>query len=65
MTGVAVILAVVYVVVVFALKAIIDFDIRDVTGPVTLWPALAICGIGLLLGFLADYLRPVPKTFRQ
>ncbi|MCY7290353.1 MAG: hypothetical protein LH624_19440 [Cryobacterium sp.] len=55
-------LAVVYVVIVFALKALGGFDARTVVGPVLLWPALVILAVGLLVGFLSDYLRPIPRS---
>jgi hypothetical protein len=54
-------LAVVYVVGVFALQALGGFDARTVVGPVWLWPALVILAVGLLIGFLSDYLRPIPR----
>ena len=59
---VAAVLSFVYVVATFALKALIDFDVRTWTGPITLWPALVIVGAGLLVGFLFDYLRPKPSV---
>lgn len=65
MTTVATIVAVAYVVAIFSLKALIDFDIRDIVGPVRLWPALAIIAAGLLVGFLIDYLRPAPRAAQQ
>jgi len=55
-------LAVVYIVIVFALKALGDFDARTIVGPVLLWPALVIIAVGTLMGFLADYLRPIPRS---
>jgi ascorbate-specific PTS system EIIC-type component UlaA len=60
--AVAVLLAIAYALASLVLKALIGFDIKFLTGPVTLWPALVIVGAGLLGGFLIDYLRPTPRT---
>jgi hypothetical protein len=59
---IAVLLAIAYALASLALKPLIGFDIKALTGPVTLWPALVIVGAGLLGGFLTDYLRPTPRT---
>lgn len=40
------------------------FDVRDIVGPVVLWPALALIAVGVLAGFLSDHLRPAP-TWRR
>jgi hypothetical protein len=60
--AVAVLLAIAYVVAALVLKPLIGFDVKDITGPLMLWPALVIVGAGLLGGFLIDYLRPTPRT---
>ncbi|WP_298042451.1 hypothetical protein [uncultured Citricoccus sp.] len=60
--AVAVLLAIAYGLASLALKPLTGFDIKVLTGPVTLWPALVIVGTGLLGGFLTDYLRPAPRT---
>lgn len=60
--AVAVLLAFTYVLASLVLKPLIGFDIKTLTGPVTLWPGLVIVGAGLLGGFLTDYLRPTPRT---
>lgn len=60
----ATILALAYVVIAFALKPLFDVDVRSIVGPVMLWPALAIIAVGVLAGFLVDYLRPTPRSTR-
>lgn len=60
----AVIIAIAYGVTVLALTVLFNFDIRAVTGPVTLWPALLIIVLGAIGGFLLDYLRPPPRSNR-
>lgn len=55
------ILAIAYVVCTFAAKPLLGIDVRDIVGPVMLWPALAILGISILGGVLLDYLRPAPR----
>ena len=60
----AVIIAIAYGVTVLALMVVFNFDSRAVTGPVTLWPALLIIVLGVLGGFLIDYLRPPPRSNR-
>ena len=60
----AVIIAIAYGVTVLALMVVFNFDIRAITGPVTLWPALLIIVLGVLGGFLIDYLRPPPRANR-
>jgi len=62
---VAAVLALAYVAGVFALKALADFDIRTITGPTILWPALVILGTGIIAGFLIDYLRPAPTVSKR
>ena len=56
------ILAIAYVVCAFAAQPLAGIDVRDIVGPVMLWPALAILGISILGGFLLDYLRPAPRA---
>ncbi|MFC6356970.1 hypothetical protein [Luethyella okanaganae] len=41
---------------------VFHFDVRELVGPVALWPALAIVIGGVLVGFLSDYLRPTPSS---
>lgn len=65
LTAVTTILAVAYVAAMLGLKGLMDFDIREIVGPVSLWPALAIVATGLLAGFLIDYLRPIPRAAQQ
>ena len=60
----AVIIGIAYVVVVVGLMVVLKFDIRAITGPVTLWPALLIIVLGVIGGFLIDYLRPPPRSDR-
>lgn len=60
----AVIIAIAYVVAVVGLTVIFRFDIRAIVGPVTLWPALLVIVLGVLGGFLIDYLRPPPRSNR-
>lgn len=60
--AVAVLLAIAYGLASLALKPLTGFDLKVLTGPLTLWPALVIVGAGLLGGFLTDYLRPTPRT---
>lgn len=57
----AVIIAITYGVTVVGLAVVLDFDMRFITGPVSLWPALLIIVLGVLGGFLVDYLRPAPR----
>ncbi|WP_104169319.1 hypothetical protein [Cryobacterium sp. M23] len=59
----AVILALAYVVAIFAV-ALIGFDIEVITGPVLLWPALVVLALGVLGGILIDYLRLAPRSNR-
>ena len=65
LTAVTTILAVAYVAAMLALKGLLDVDIRDIVGPVSLWPAAAIIATGSIAGFLIDYLRPTPRTAQQ
>jgi len=46
---------------VFALLAELVFrlDVSAIIGGVTLWPSLALLTVGVIGGFLLDYLRPV------
>lgn len=60
----AVIVAIAYGVAVLVLAVVFHVDIRAITGPVTVWPALLIVVLGILLGFLIDYLRPPPRSDR-
>ena len=60
----AAIIALAYIVAIFALKALIDFNIEVITGPVLLWPALVVLALGILGGFLLDYFRPAPRSNR-
>lgn len=62
---VALVLAVVYVIATFAAKPLFDLDVRNLTGPATLWPALLLIALGLIAGFLVDYLRPAPVSKRD
>ncbi|BBE22213.1 hypothetical protein MN0502_10960 [Arthrobacter sp. MN05-02] len=57
----AAVICLAYGVAILALKALFDFDIRTLTGPMMLWPGLVILGAGILGGFLLDYLRPKPS----
>ncbi|MGP9662693.1 hypothetical protein [Arthrobacter sp. AOP36-C1-22] len=59
------VLAIGYVAAVLALGAWTDVDVRALTGPVMLWPALAVLVAGVLGGFLTDYLRPPPRLGRR
>lgn len=45
--------------------ALFSIDVRDIVGPIVLWPALAIIVAGILAGFLIDYLRPAPARKRS
>ena len=56
------VLAIVYIAVSMLLLPFLRVDIRDVVGPVRLWPALALVLGGLLAGFLTDYYRPAPRS---
>ena len=60
----AAIIAFAYGVAVVVLAVIFKFDIRAITGPVTLWPGLLIIVLGFLGGILIDYLRPPPRSDR-
>lgn len=62
---VAVLLSITYVLAGLALKPLIGFDIKALTGPMMLWPGLVIGAVGLLGGFLTDYLRPAPQATRR
>ena len=59
-----VIIAIAYGVAVVALAVVFNYDIRLITGPVSLWPALLIIVLGVIGGFLIDYLRPPPRSDR-
>ncbi|MCU1407437.1 MAG: hypothetical protein JWQ43_3740 [Glaciihabitans sp.] len=59
---VAAVLAIAYVIGIFALKAIANVDIENYVGEVELWPALLILLVGITSGFLTDYLRPAPRS---
>ena len=56
------VLAIIYGAVSLFLLPFLRIDIRDVVGPIRLWPALVLVLGGLLAGFLADYYRPVPRS---
>lgn len=58
------IMAIAYGVAIIGLAVFFSFDIRVITGPVSLWPALLIILLGVLAGFLVDYLRPAPRSDR-
>lgn len=57
-------LAVAYVAVGVVLLPFMGVDIREVVGPLKFLPALVLGLGGVLAGFLADYLRPVPRSRR-
>lgn len=59
---IGVVLGIIYAAVSLLLLPFLRIDIRDVVGPIRLWPALALALGGLLAGFLADYYRPVPSS---
>ena len=56
------VLAIIYGAVSLLLLPFLRVDIRDVVGPIRLWPALVLVLGGLLAGFLTDYYRPVPRS---
>lgn len=58
----AIILALAYTVFAFSAKPLLDLDLRDYVGPVRLWPAAAILGIGTLTAFLLATLRRPPRV---
>ena len=57
-------LAVAYAAVGLVILPFMGVDIRDFVGPLELLPALVMGLGGVLAGFLADYLRPVPRSHR-
>lgn len=65
LTTVTTLLAASYLIVMLALKVFMDFDMREIVGPVSLWPAGVLVVSGLLVGFLVDYLRPTPKDTQR
>lgn len=63
--AVAVLLATAYVLAALVLTPLIGFDVKDITGPLMLWPAGVLVAAGLVGGFLTDYLRQTPRTPRR
>ena len=59
---IGVVLGFIYVAVSLLLLPFLGVDIRDVVGPIRLWPALVLALGGLIAGFLTDYYRPVPRS---
>lgn len=56
------ILGIIYAVGALAVKPLFGIDMRDVTGGVLFWPALALIVGGIVVGFFVDYLRPAPQS---
>jgi quinol-cytochrome oxidoreductase complex cytochrome b subunit len=65
MITIAALVAVAHVVAGLTLKPMIGFEIRALTGPMTLWPAWVIVTAGVLGGFLTDDLHPRPGAKRR
>jgi sterol desaturase/sphingolipid hydroxylase (fatty acid hydroxylase superfamily) len=61
-TVIGVTLAIAYVAVVLLLLPLLGIYARDALGPIGVWPAGVVILAGVLAGFLADYLRPVPRS---
>lgn len=56
------VLAIIYVAVAMLLLPLLRVDIRDIVGPIRLWPALVVMLAGMLTGCLTDYFRPLPRS---
>lgn len=63
-TIVGVILAVIYTLAALLSRPLGNIDIRDLVGPVMLWPALLLLLTSVVAGFLTDYFQPIstPST---
>jgi hypothetical protein len=61
-TVIGVTLAIAYVAVVLLLLPLLGIYARDCLGPIGVWPAGVVILAAVLAGFLADYLRPVPRS---
>ena len=54
----AAVLAITYAAVAMLLLPFVRIDVRDLVGPIRLWPALVLILGGVVSGFLTDYFRP-------
>lgn len=57
-TMVGLLLSIAYLLLVVLLMLLFRIDIRELVGPVTLLPAVAVILTGVLAGFLTDYFQP-------
>lgn len=46
----------------FLAEPLLDVDVTDYVGPVRLWPALVILGLGIIASFLTATYRRAPMT---
>ncbi|MET3719146.1 MULTISPECIES: hypothetical protein [unclassified Arthrobacter] len=61
-TMVGLVLAIAYVLLVVVLMLFFRIDLREVVGPLTLLPAVAVILAGVLAGFLTDYFQPAKRS---
>ena len=59
---IAVVLSLTYVVFAFLGRPLFGVDVTDYIGPIRLWPAMAILGIGVMASFLNSTYRRVHPT---
>ena len=56
------VLAIIYAAVAMLLLPFLRIDVRDLVGPIRLWPALVLILGAVVGGFLTDYFRPLPGS---
>ena len=61
----AAVLALLYAVFALLVMPLLGLDITNYTGPVRLWPALAVLAVGVISSFLRATYRRVPHQIRQ
>ena len=59
---VGLVLAIIYAAVAMLLLPFLRIDVRDLVGPIRLWPALVLILSAVVGGFLTDYFRPLPGS---
>jgi hypothetical protein len=55
-------LAIIYAAVAMLLLPFLRIEVRDLVGPIRLWPALVLILAGVISGFLTDYFRPLSNS---
>ncbi|GAA1107999.1 hypothetical protein [Arthrobacter flavus] len=60
--GLALVLSLGYAAFAFLAEPLLNFDVTDYIGPIRLWPALVILGLGILASFLTATYRRAPTT---